>query len=303
LNTGNTFYGGAGLVSGEAAGAVNDFGSCLYSDGLISAGTGNPDIYVNSAFGNNDGQPHIVSFVRRHAIGTVSLYVDGTLCGVNKGGTQSLTSPAQLVLGAQQTLYNYLTGDIAEVKIYNGALTDNDRMADENSLRCKYALGSGGTLPAPSGLTGSAGNRVAILTWNPLVSVSNYDVFRSTDNGATYILRAAGLATTNFTDTGAVNGQTNLYKVAAANSCGIGTNSAPVAVFLPLPVLNLNLNSGAFNLVWPGWASDWKLYSASNLVPPVNWTLVANPATSNNNQFMLSLPFSSGSQFFRLSNP
>lgn len=54
-----------------------------------------------------------------------------------QGGQQSLTAPTQPVMGAQQTPINFLTSDIADVKIYVGALGDSDRVAEENALICK----------------------------------------------------------------------------------------------------------------------------------------------------------------------
>src|SRR5262249_13193081 len=144
VGTCTQFYQGAALFNGEMPNVVNDFGTSLNANGKLLAGTGNPDVTIvssNSIYTN--GLPHIVAFKRTRSSGALTLYVDGTLQGTNTGGTQSLTSPAQLVLGAQQTLNNYLNGDIAEVKIYASALSDADRIAAENALSCKYGLGSG----------------------------------------------------------------------------------------------------------------------------------------------------------------
>jgi hypothetical protein len=141
LNTGTDFYDGAGLVNGEVANVVNDFGMSLNANGKLLAGTGNPDttiVSTGSAF--NNGQPHLVTFKRTMSTGDLELYVDGQLQGTATGGRQSLTAPAQLVLGAQQTLVYHFSGDIAEVKIFAGPLSDSYRIAEENSLKCKYGL-------------------------------------------------------------------------------------------------------------------------------------------------------------------
>ena len=303
LNTGTLCYQGAGLVSGEVANTVNDFGTCLFANGTICAGTGNPDVAVNSGAGYNNGTPHIFTFTRKRSTGSIALYVDGALVGTNTGSTAFLSAPSQLVLGAQQTLLNYLTGDIAEVKIYDAALGDADRLTDEGSLKCKYNLGSGVLPPAPGGLSAAAGNRRVLLSWNPVVGASSYSVFSATDLVGTFTPCASGLTATNFTDLNAMNGRTNYYQVVTVSSCGAGTNSLAAAVLLPLPVLGVNFGGMALNLSWPAWADDWILYSATNLVPPVLWSSVTNAAVDTNGQFNVSLPRNADEIFYRLASP
>jgi hypothetical protein len=158
IGTGTAFYQGAGLVNGEVAGVQNDFGTSLNTNGFLLAGTGNPDITIVSSRSNyNNGEPHLFTFKRTGASGTLALYADGVPAGAAAGGTQSLTSADRLVLGAQQTLIYFLTGDIAEVKIYNSALSDADRTAQEIDLERKY-----GIIPA---LTVTATGNVLALTW------------------------------------------------------------------------------------------------------------------------------------------
>ena len=143
LGTGTHFYQGAGLVNAEVSAVVNDFGLSLNANGKLLAGTGNPDITVASASGFNDGQPHLITFRRTQRTGQLELYVDGQAQGTATAGRQSLTAPAQLVLGAQQTLINYLDGDIAELKIYSGRLSELERSSEEKTLSCKYGLWAG----------------------------------------------------------------------------------------------------------------------------------------------------------------
>lgn len=140
VGTGTAFFDGAGLINGEMGGVQNDFGTCLNANGQIIAGTGNPDTSMASGGGFNDGRPHVVTFKRVQSSGGLVLYVDGSPVAKAFGGTQSLTGPAQLVLGAQQTLLNYLSGDIAEVLIYDSALSDASRGAVENGLIGKYGI-------------------------------------------------------------------------------------------------------------------------------------------------------------------
>ena len=140
IGTSTAFYDGAGLINGEMPGVQNDFGTCLNANGQIISGTGNPDVSINSGSGCNDGRPHVVTFKRTMSTGVIGLYVDTILVATATGGKQSLTAPPQLVMGAQQTLINFLNGDIAELLIYNSALSDTSRQAVENTLITKYAV-------------------------------------------------------------------------------------------------------------------------------------------------------------------
>lgn len=305
LNSGTLYYQGAGLVNGEVAGVVNDFGTCLFANGSICAGTGNPDVAVNSGTGFNDGQPHIFTFTRQRNTGALALYVDGTLAGTTTGGTENLTGPANLVLGAQQTLLYFLSGDIAEVKIYDGALSDSDRMADENSLRCKYGLGSGTPPSPPANLSASTDNRSVFLNWNPAVAANSYILYRSTNSNGPFAVAATGLSATNYVDNNAASGRTNFYKVASIGNCGTGATSAAISVALLPPTLGFAVTgtSGTFTVSWPTWGSNWTLWSATNLTPPVTWSAVTNSAASSNGQLTITVPIKSGGAYFRLTSP
>ena len=301
--SGTAFYNGSGLVNGDQTGAQNDFGTSLNANGRVIAGTGNPDTSINSGTGFNNGQPHLVTFKRTESIGAIALYIDGTLLATGTGNTLSLTAPPQLYLGAVPSGGGFLTGDIAEVKIFSTALSDSDRAAEQNALLCKYGL-SGGAAPAvPTGLTATAGNRQALLNWAPVTRAASYNLWASTNNGLTYNLTATGLATDSYVDTNAVTGLTNYYAVASASACGSSASSAAVGMFLPQPSLAVGLDAGLLNFSWPGWAGGWSLYFTTNLTPPVIWLPVTNAIGSNNGQFNLALPLGTGSQFFRLTSP
>lgn len=303
IGTGTDFWSGAGLVNGEVGGTVADFGCSLNANGQILAGTGNPDITMHSGAGFNDGRPHVVTFKRIESSGAIMLYVDGSLLGASAAGKESLTAPNLLTLGAQQTLNNYLSGDIAEVQIYSIPLSDTDRQGAERALRCKYGL-SGGAVPVqPTGLSGSAGNRRIALSWLLTAGATGYNLWRSIDSGASYQMIATGLTGSSYEDTNAVSGITNYYRVAGSDACGSGTSSLVAGVFLPLPALQMNASAGALTLSWPAWANDWGLWAATNLTPPVTWSSVTNPVGSNNGQFNVSIPINSSIRFFRLFAP
>jgi hypothetical protein len=303
IGTGTDFYSGAGLVNGEVSGTANDFGISLNASGQLLAGTGNPDTTARSGTGYNTGAPHVVTFKRSKSTGALALYVDNNQVAAAGGGTQSLNSPNQLVLGAQQTLNNFLSGDIAEVLIYNSALSDTDRNGIEKALKCKYGISGGSTPSAPTSLALTVGNRQISLNWAMPPGASSYNVWRSTNYGASYQLIASALPVSSYVDATAANGATNFYKLTGSDACGAGLFSTAVGALLPLPALNMTNSSSAFAFTWPGWANDWKLYSATNLTPPVLWSPVTNTASSNNNVFSVTIPAGAGNQFFRLASP
>jgi hypothetical protein len=244
-----------------------------------------------------------MTFKRTRSSGSLVLYMDGTQAATATGGTQSLTSPTRLVMGAQQTLINFLTGDIAEVKIFNAPLSDSDRIAEENALKCKYGLTGGSAPEVPTGLTTIAGNRKISCNWAPVAGAASYNLWWATSLSGTYNLTATNLTTSSYVDTNALSGITNYYEVSSVSACGSSSNSAPVAVFLPRPILGFSANVSSLTFSWPGWASDWLLYSTTNLTPPIFWFPITNAVGSNNAQFNVTLPMGSGNQFFRLSSP
>jgi hypothetical protein len=67
------------------------------------------------------------------------------------------------------------------------------------------------------------------------------------------------------------------------------------------PSLSLQgTSANPFVITWPASAAGYQLYSATNLSPPVTWSLVTTPAVQSNGTFYLTiLPTNSG-QFFRL---
>jgi hypothetical protein len=162
FGSGTLYWQGAGLVNGEVAGVATDFGSCLFANGQVCAGTGNPDVAVNSAPGFNDGQPHLMTFKRAEMIGQVDLFVDGAYQGSTIGTTSSLVAPGRLVLGAQQTLLDYLSADIAEVKIYDSPLSDSDRVLQENNLIYKWGIRP---LPSLSATNVNASAKSLTISW------------------------------------------------------------------------------------------------------------------------------------------
>ena len=241
FGAGTLYYQGAGLVSGEVSGVTPDFGACLFANGQVCAGTGNPDVAALSGAGYNDGQPHLMTFKRAAVTGAVDLYLDGTWVGGTTGDTSSLTAPNQLVLGALPTLINFFHGDLGEVKIFNSALSDPDRLAQESGLVQKWGIP---VPPPPSGVTATPGNAAVQLQWYGNLAATNFKVQRATVSGGPYVLLTTTTAT-NFTDATVSNGTNYFYVVTVVTPLGESARSTEVSAVpaAPVPVAWFRANS------------------------------------------------------------
>ncbi len=123
------WFTGAGLVDGEVAGIVDDFGISMIGNGMIAAGVGNPETFVNSSLGFNDGQWHHVALTRSTGGGAIGLFVDGIEEMSAIGGRQSLNATASLTIGALNTGGGAFTGALDEVRIYQRQLSANELLS------------------------------------------------------------------------------------------------------------------------------------------------------------------------------
>jgi hypothetical protein len=136
------WYNGMGLVDAEVYSTLDDFGMSLLN-GRLATGTGEQggwDTTILSPSSYNNGQGYIAVFRRVRNTGSLSQFVCGTSTGTATGGTQALDEPSRITLGSLQTNINYYDGDIAEVLIYDTALSDSNRRAAEDYLRGKYNI-------------------------------------------------------------------------------------------------------------------------------------------------------------------
>jgi beta-mannanase/fibronectin type 3 domain-containing protein len=110
------------------------------------------------------------------------------------------------------------------------------------------------TIPAaPSGLSATAGNTQAILSWNGSTGASSYNVKRSTTNGGPYTV-LTNVMTTGFTNTGLANGTTYYYVVSALNGSGESGNSSQVSA-TPTGSTPISFVRASQNLVTTGGSS------------------------------------------------
>jgi hypothetical protein len=120
--TGAQWWVGKGLVDGEVANVVNDFGVSLVGS-RVAFGVGNPDVTILSTSNINDNVFHHVVVTRNAATGAMVLYIDGAQQASATGPAGTRATPASLRIGSLQTNLNFFAGQIDEVRLFNAALT------------------------------------------------------------------------------------------------------------------------------------------------------------------------------------
>ena len=156
---------------------------------------------------------------------------------VGTGAPRNFTATANDQFGAPLAAQPTFTwsvasggGSVNQAGVYTAPYAPGSAVvqADAAALSATAAVRINLAAPgAPTGLTATAGNSQATLSWTaPPDSVSSYNLYRGTAAGAeSNILIATGITGTAYTDTGLTNGQTYFYTVAAINSAGTGTAS------------------------------------------------------------------------------
>ncbi|MCA9215229.1 MAG: tandem-95 repeat protein, partial [Planctomycetales bacterium] len=124
------WFQGTGLVDGNSFGLTNDWGVAINSSGQIvagiGAGFGNAPTTVRSTRDRlNDGQLHVATFTRSG--GDLAIYVDGDQPNVLTGADESARSERLAIrFGMLQNGGNPFNGDVAEIHIYDGALSSEE---------------------------------------------------------------------------------------------------------------------------------------------------------------------------------
>ena len=90
---------------------------------------------------------------------------------------------------------------------------------------------------------------------------------------------------------------------AASHSIRVPPTNISYTASYVLPSLGLGVAGTNVLLTWPAWAGVMQVFHATNLAPPIAWTLLTNtPATSNDLKFLL-LPRGPFDSFYRLQSP
>ncbi len=210
------------------------------SAGQIREAFGTTTPYAFSANGVDLRQPRLYSVSAANNAWTATL--DGSVLfstGVN--ATNFANGSQTPLLGAARNSYyggsgpvSFFAGDVAEIIIYDHALSAGERQAVGSYLTNKYALGiAPAAAPTNLGAIVLSPTKVS-LSWTGS-SGSQFVVERSVDGGAIWQTVVSLSGQTSYTDTGLSGSTTYSYRLKAANFGGASGYATAVAV-TTLPV-------------------------------------------------------------------
>jgi len=172
-------------------------------------------------------------------VGQISVYENGVLLGTATPGSTgwSVVSTTVSLPAGLQTLHVVLGSSSQELNWID-------------------FLATNGVPSIPHNLNATTTNGQVTLNWSISAGATGYIVRQSTISGGPYT-NIASLASTSYTNSGLINGNTYYYVVAATNAAGSSSNSLQIAAVPAAPLSNLALNkpvtvSSVENAGYPG---------------------------------------------------
>ncbi len=154
----------------------------------------------------------------------------------------------------------------------------------------------------PGSLTAAAGNAQVALSWATVSGASSYNLKSATNNGGPYLI-LSNVTTTNYTNTGLINGTTYYYVVTATNMAGESAASLPASAMPQAqPPLIISATGTNFVFSWPVGSAGFTLQSSTNLAPG-SWVTVTSAVPQNTGgRWQVLLPSSGNAAaiFYRL---
>lgn len=157
---------------------------------------------------------------------------------------------------------------------------------------------------APKLLVVTASNNVNLLWRDNDNNEAGFKVERSFSTNGPWT-EIAGLQSnvTAFVDASVVPGTNYSYRVRSWNAQGFSPYSNVRSVATPpIPSLSITLSGNVLTLTWPGWATNFTLYTATSLAPSAAWSPLTG-ATNQGTNFIKTYPMLAVSRFFQLRSP
>jgi len=194
---------------------------------------------------------------------TMAIYYNGVLKAslTASGSLSNTTDPLAIAAkNGSGTAGDYFQGSLDDVRVYNRGLSFSD-----------IAIVMAPLLQVPTGLTATASNMQAQLTWNASPGAFSYNLKRSTTNDSGFAL-ITNLTGTSYIDSGLTNNLTYYYVVSSVNAGGESADSPAVsATSLGPPTLAAaTVANGQFSFQFLG--ADGQSYIIQTSVDLITWT-------------------------------
>ena len=129
IGTTSNWYDGSSIVHANQRGFNKDWGIALNANGQATGGIGksfqDPSTSVFSDDNAlNDGESHLVVFTRSG--GDLSLFVDDSPASFANGADESARRSLDMFIGAPTSVVGAFSGSIAEVRVFDGALSADE---------------------------------------------------------------------------------------------------------------------------------------------------------------------------------
>ena len=281
--TGGTsqWWNGKGIVDGEVAGSVADFGLTLVGN-TAAFGMGNPDTTLVSTSAINDGQWHHLAAAWNSFNGLMQLYVDGILQAATTGPTGERTAPPSLRLGSLLAGYpgGFLAGSIDDVQLFGRVLSPAEVVGTMNHPPVLAPIPDSTVLAGRTLLVTNTVTDPAVpgetLTWSLLSAPPGAGIRSLNPTNGVFSWRPA---------MGQSPG-TNTFKVVVTDNGTPQLSATQIQVVTVIPAAKPILGAGtlahgsfAFNISGDS-GPDYVLQTTTNLYVPANWLTVFTNANA-----------------------
>ena len=262
------FYQNTGLLGCEQPNVVADWALCLNGSklgaglGAGASGCGSDlSLYGGSV---TDGKPHIAIYLRSGD--TVNLFVDGVMVAGQSGLCTAARGNYSFQIGAMTSSSLFYNGDMAEIQLFNRALTSDEMTSVDQTLADTYGVRSGVAASIQAWGDNSSGQtNVPTGLTNTMIAVCSGSFNLALGNG---IITAWGNNSAG--QTNVPGGLTNVAAIA-------GGGAFALAIADQTPLVTDLISSGFVNhdltLALPGSDPDGDALSFRVVSLPVSGTL------------------------------